>query len=97
MNIIDELEKDLIPLNDFKFNIGDQVDVHYKIKEGNKERIQIFTGTVISKKGKKNKEAFTVRKVVDGIGVSGLYVDTRDLGAAVGGGPRERSAGCGWC
>lgn len=67
--IITELEKELLPNKGFKFNVGDQVDVHYKIKEGNKERIQIFTGVVIAKNGESAKETFTVRKVVEGEGI----------------------------
>lgn len=67
--IIGEIDKELTPLKGFQFGVGDLVDVHYKIKEGTKERIQIFSGTVIGKKGTKARETFTIRKVVDGEGV----------------------------
>jgi large subunit ribosomal protein L19 len=52
-----------------QFAIGDTVDVHTKILEGNKERIQIFTGTVISRSGSGSREMFTVRRIVAGEGV----------------------------
>ena len=51
------------------FEIGDTVDVHTKILEGNKERIQIFTGTVIARNGSGAGEMFTVRRIVAGEGV----------------------------
>jgi large subunit ribosomal protein L19 len=51
------------------FEIGDTVDVHTKILEGNKERIQIFTGTVIARSGGGSREMFTVRRIVAGEGV----------------------------
>lgn len=52
-----------------KFAIGDNVRVHVKIKEGGKERIQVFAGTVIARKGRKATETFTVRRVTHGVGV----------------------------
>lgn len=51
------------------FDIGDTVDVHTKIQEGNKERIQIFSGTVIAKSGAGTREMFVVRRIVAGEGV----------------------------
>lgn len=51
------------------FDIGDTVDVHTKIQEGNKERIQIFSGTVIAKSGSGTREMFVVRRIVAGEGV----------------------------
>ena len=51
------------------FEIGDTVDVHTKILEGNKERIQIFTGVVIARSGSGSREMFTVRRIVAGEGV----------------------------
>lgn len=51
------------------FEIGDTVDVHTKILEGNKERVQIFTGTVIARSGGGTREMFTVRRIVAGEGV----------------------------
>ncbi len=55
------------------FDIGDTVDVHVKVVEGEKERIQIFTGVVIKKKGRGVKEAFTVRRLVGGEGVERIF------------------------
>ena len=51
------------------FNVGDTVRVHAKIKEGNRERIQIFEGTVLKRQGGSNRETFTVRKFSNGVGV----------------------------
>ena len=51
------------------FEIGDTVDVHTKIQEGEKERIQVFTGTVIARSGSGTREMFTVRRIVAGEGV----------------------------
>lgn len=52
-----------------EFNVGDTVKVHAKIKEGNRERIQIFEGTVLKRQGGSSRETFTVRKSSNGIGV----------------------------
>ena len=51
------------------FNVGDTVKVYAKIKEGNREHIQIFEGTVLKKQGGSNRATFTVRKQSSGIGV----------------------------
>jgi large subunit ribosomal protein L19 len=51
------------------FEIGDNVDVHQRILEGNKERVQIFSGTVIAKRGNGLREMFTVRRIVQSEGV----------------------------
>lgn len=58
------LKKDVQP-----FDIGDTVDVHTKILEGNKERIQIFSGVVIARSGSGSREMFVVRRIVAGEGV----------------------------
>ncbi len=56
------------------FKAGDTVAVHYKIKEGNKERIQVFQGTVIQRRNPNtNGETFTVRKVSNGIGIERIF------------------------
>ncbi|HYG20713.1 MAG TPA: 50S ribosomal protein L19 [Ohtaekwangia sp.] len=56
------------------FKPGDTVNVHVKIKEGNKERIQQFQGTVIQRRGSNtNGESFTVRKVSNGVGVERIF------------------------
>jgi large subunit ribosomal protein L19 len=55
------------------FSIGDQVEVHQRILEGQKERIQIFSGTVIGRKGDGMRESFTVRRIVQGEGVERVF------------------------
>lgn len=55
------------------FKPGDTVNVHVKIKEGNKERVQQFQGTVIQRRGVGNSATFTVRKVSNGIGVERIF------------------------
>lgn len=52
-----------------QFRVGDTVRVHAKIKEGNRERIQVFEGTVLKRQNGGNRETFTVRKTSNGIGV----------------------------
>jgi large subunit ribosomal protein L19 len=52
-----------------QFDVGDTVDVHTKILEGDKERIQVFSGTVIARSGSGSREMFTVRRIVAGEGV----------------------------
>src|SRR4051795_5404128 len=56
-----------------QFSVGDTVDVHTRIVEGDKERIQIFTGTVIMRKGKGVNETFTVRRIVNNEGVERIW------------------------
>ena len=56
-----------------KFSAGDTVTVHYKIKEGNKERIQLFRGVVIQRRGNGHTETFTVRKMSGNIGVERIF------------------------
>ncbi len=55
------------------FNSGDTVAVHYKIKEGNKERTQVFQGVVLQVKGHGSTETFTVRKMASGVGVERVF------------------------
>src|SRR5688572_23924563 len=55
------------------FRPGDQVRVHYRIKEGEKERIQVFQGVVIRRRGGGLRESFTVRKVSYGVGVERIF------------------------
>jgi large subunit ribosomal protein L19 len=66
--IIAELEKGMIK-DPGKFEVGDTVRVYNKIKEGNRERIQIFEGTVLKRQNGGARETFTVRKLSNGIGV----------------------------
>jgi large subunit ribosomal protein L19 len=56
-----------------KFHIGDTVDVHVRITEGDKERVQVFTGVVIARNGGGISETFTVRRIVQGEGVERVF------------------------
>ena len=67
--IIKEIEQAQLKENVPAFNVGDTVKVYGKIKEGSRERIQIFEGTVIKKQGGSNRATFTVRKNSNGVGV----------------------------
>lgn len=73
MNIIDSLTADQIRTDLPAFCIGDTIKVHVKIKEGNRERIQIFEGTVIAKKHGGIQETFTVRRISYGVGVERTF------------------------
>jgi large subunit ribosomal protein L19 len=56
-----------------QFDIGDQVEVHQRILEGEKERIQLYSGTVIARRGDGMRETFTVRRIVQGEGVERIF------------------------
>lgn len=72
MNILDSIEKEqLRELADFE--IGDTIKVHVKIKEGNKERIQVFEGVCVARSGGGSREMFTVRKVSYNVGVEKMF------------------------
>ncbi len=73
MNAIEELEKGWMRDDLPSFRPGDTVAVHYKIREGDRERIQVFEGVVIARKGGGARETFTVRKVSYGIGVERIF------------------------
>ena len=73
MDIIKAIEQEQINENVANFKIGDQVKVHVKIKEGNRERIQIFEGFVIKRQNAGSNETFTVRKVSYGVGVERTF------------------------
>lgn len=68
-DIIRSIEAEQLKAEVPQFNVGDTVRVHAKIKEGNRERIQVFEGTVLKKQGGSTRETFTVRKNSNGIGV----------------------------
>ena len=68
-SIIQKVEQSSMKKDAPAFEVGDTVDVHTKIVEGDKERIQIFSGTVIMKKGCGTNETFTVRRIVNNEGV----------------------------
>lgn len=73
MNIIDLVEQEQLRTDLPEFAAGDTVKVHYKILEGARERVQVFEGIVIARKGKGVRETFTVRKVTFGIGVERVF------------------------
>ena len=74
MNKLIELaEKSSLRENALNFDIGDTVDVHTRILEGDKERIQLFSGIVIARRGSGTREAFTVRRIVAGEGVERTF------------------------
>ena len=71
-DIIKEIEAEQLKASVDEFNVGDTVRVYGKIKEGNRERIQVFEGTVLKKQGTGVRSTFTVRKISNGIGVRRL-------------------------
>ncbi|MDH7513588.1 MAG: 50S ribosomal protein L19 [Clostridiales bacterium] len=73
MNLIDLVEQKQQKTDLDPFDVGDTVKVHVIIKEGDKERIQVFKGDVISKRGRGLGASFTVRKVSFGIGVERIF------------------------
>lgn len=73
MNILDVLEKENQKATLPQFVVGDTVEVHTKIIEGEKERTQVFSGVVIARKGGGLKETFTVRRIVQGEGVERVF------------------------
>ena len=73
MNPIERIEKDQLRTDLPEFKPGDRVRVHVRIREGEKERIQVFEGDVIAIKGASNRESVTVRKVSYGVGVERVF------------------------
>ena len=73
MNIIESLTNDQLRTDLPEFNIGDTIKVHVKIKEGDKERIQVFEGTVIAKKHGGIQQTFIVRRLSYGVGVERTF------------------------
>lgn len=73
MDIIKQIENEQLRKENLKFNVGDTVIVGYKIKEGNRERTQAFEGTVIKNQGKGARATFTVRRVLQGVGVERTF------------------------
>jgi len=73
MNRLERLERGLLKQSVPDIKIGATVRVHVKIIEGEKERIQVYEGVVIRKKGTRNRETFTVRKVSYGVGVERVF------------------------
>lgn len=73
MRSLDAIEKDWLRKKSPKFDVGDAVEVHVKIIEGDRERIQIFAGTIIAKRHQGLSETFTVRRLVQGEGVERIF------------------------
>src|SRR5881628_2132690 len=73
MNRLQRLNATLVKKTVPVFEIGDTVRVHVRVAEGEKERVQVFEGVVISRKGGQNAESFTVRKVSYGVGVERIF------------------------
>lgn len=73
MTPIDAIEKEQLRSDIPQFKAGDTVNVHVKVVEGEKERIQVFRGVVIRKSGGANRATFTVRKVSYGVGVERTF------------------------
>ncbi len=73
MNVIELVEKEQLKTDLPEFGPGDTVRVHLKVVEGDRERIQVFEGTVIGRKGGGVRETFTVRKITFGISVERVF------------------------
>ena len=72
-NIIEAFASEQLKNEIPSFNVGDTVKVHYRIKEGNRERIQVFQGDVIRRHGHSCRETFTVRKISFSVGVERTF------------------------
>jgi len=68
-DIIKKIEAEQLKESVAEFGVGDTIKVYAKIKEGNRERIQVFEGTVLKRQGGSSRETFTVRKTSNGVGV----------------------------
>jgi len=73
MNAIEKLEKEQLRTDLVPFKVGDSIKVHSRIKEGDRERVQVFSGIVINKQGKGIGQTFTVRRISYGEGVERVY------------------------
>lgn len=74
MDLMKVVDKEYAVKNEYpKFSAGDTITVHYKIREGNKERIQQFRGVVLQRTGSGHTETFTVRKMSGNIGVERIF------------------------
>jgi large subunit ribosomal protein L19 len=71
--LLREITESQLQLGRDQFKVGDGVKVHVKVREGNKERIQVFSGVVIARKGGGIEETFTVRRVAQGEGVERIF------------------------
>lgn len=73
MDVLSSITKEYLKADVPAFNVGDTVKVHVKIKEGNRERIQIFEGFVLKKQNGGVAETFTVRRIASGVGVEKTF------------------------
>ena len=73
MNVMDTIEQEQLRKDIPQFSVGDTVRVHLKVLEASRERVQVFEGIVIGRKGSGIRETFTVRKVTFGIGVERVF------------------------
>lgn len=73
MDIIKMIEDEQLKQDIPSFNVGDTVQIHYRVKEGTRERIQIFEGTVLKRQGGGARETFTVRRISYGVGVERTF------------------------
>ena len=73
MDIVHEIGKEQLRTDLPEFRVGDTIKVHYRIKEGSKERIQVFQGIVIQRRGAQISKTFTVRKISNGVGVERIF------------------------
>ena len=71
--LLDKIESEQFRKDSTKFNVGDSVRVHTKVVEGDKERIQVFAGVVIGRRGRGLNETFTVRRISYGEGVERIF------------------------
>ncbi|MGF1531478.1 MAG: 50S ribosomal protein L19 [Puniceicoccaceae bacterium] len=71
--IIEEITKEQVKSDIAPFKVGDGIRVHTRVREGEKERIQIFAGIVIARKGHGIHETFTVRRIASGVGVERVF------------------------
>ena len=102
--IIKKIEEEQLKKDVADFRVGDTVRVYGKIKEGNRERIQVFAGIVIKRQGGSSRETFTVRKTSNGIGVEKSWplhspnvekIEVVRRGIGTGGGSGIHSGGTG--
>ncbi|MFR1323612.1 MAG: 50S ribosomal protein L19 [Ezakiella massiliensis] len=73
MNVLEALNKEQLKSDIPNFRVGDTVQVHYKVVEGTRERIQVYEGTVIKRQGGAVQETFTVRRLSYGVGVERTF------------------------
>ena len=73
MNVMQSIVQDYLKTDIPAFNVGDTVRVHIKIKEGSRERIQVFEGFVLKKQNGGISETFTVRRIASGVGVEKTF------------------------